>query len=380
MLAVLLAAGSGACAGTDRPTLGAPPTAVAAPEGALPAAELRQRIVAGLSTVRTVRAEIVEITPSSRTGPVERRSEVIETDRGDFVEIDSGVGGQAYLAARQQFWSWTATGDSTGTRTGVAPGPPDFHVRPGPRTPANLARLALSIEDPTISEGRHGDRSAWIVQGPIDQGPMAAFGGDNVAITVDQVTGLGMRVQATARAVPVYELNVERLTMNHPVSEADLQAMIPKGEPSQSQAMGFRRVSLETVVAAAGYRPFLPASLPPGYAPADLAVAALVEHGRGESLTPDREVVSAIYRRGLDRIAVSNRRLDTGQGVFPPGRESDRVSGGALDGSDSYVVREKGPPSADWTLRAIVGGRAVMVVGPDRDGVIAVARGLAPAG
>lgn len=375
MLTVLLAAGLSACAGADRPTLGAPPTAAAGRESALLHAELRQRIVAGLSTVHTVRAEIVEITSSSRTGPVERRSEVIETDLGDFVEIVPGGGGYAYLAAQQQHWSWTATGDSIGTTTGVAPGPPDFGYRPGPQAPANLARLALSIEDPAIREARHHDRPAWIVQGPV-----VAFGGDNVAITVDQVTGLGVRVQATARAVPVYELNVERLTTGQPVSEADLQGMLPKGEPSHSQAMGFRRVSLETVAAAVGYRPLLPASLPPGYAPADLAVAALVGRSRGESLTPDREVVSAIYRRGLDRIAVSNRRVDTGLGIFPLGRTSDRVSGGALDGSDSYIVRGQGPPGTEWTLRAFVGGRAVIVVGPDRDGVIAVARTLAPAG
>jgi hypothetical protein len=85
----------------------------------------------------------------------------------------------------------------------------------------------------------------------------------------------------------------------------------PDAEPNDLE-LGFRRVELDQIDQIVGYDPLVPAWLPVGYRPAEVAVhpASGTPRGVEGSNPPSTDVVSLSHRPGLDQMLVTARRRD----------------------------------------------------------------------
>jgi hypothetical protein len=102
-----------------------------------------------------------------------------------------------------------------------------------------------------------------------------------------------VRVTESKDGALLRELRIEELSVDAPLAAGTFRLDFPAGAEVQRTDEGFRRVPLDRVAAAAGYRPLVPAWLPEGYALAEVAVG-----GRTTSLA---------YRRGIDQFVVTTR-------------------------------------------------------------------------
>jgi len=141
---------------------------------------------------------------------------------------------------------------------------------------------------------------------------------------------------------------------------------------------GFANVDPAAAAKVVGYRPLLPTAVPDGFRLAGIAVASeTAPTGPGGSNPPSRDVVSAIYRRGLDELVVTTRRRVAGTWRDPF----------AIEGVDlsSERVPVAGAPEANLVLdpRTVphlwaVTDRLVITVSGDldREQLLVVARSL----
>ena len=205
-----------------------------------------------------------------------------------------------------------------GLRRGLAPGPPDE----GPtefllqRDLGALVRALVENPQAEVREGSYRGREVWIVD--LDQSLRLVIpeeASDHVRLTVDQETGLPLRVVETDRGRLVGEIAIENPTVNSAVP-ADFTIVIPAGSRADRSDVGFRPVPLEKVSAIVDYEPLLPTSIPAGYRRAETAVARETFPTAQGRNPISRGVVSTAYRRGLDRFIVTTRLVGEKPGAW----------------------------------------------------------------
>ncbi|HEX5469051.1 MAG TPA: hypothetical protein VFW80_08390 [Gaiellaceae bacterium] len=257
-------------------------------------------------------------------------------------------------------------------RTGVAPGLPD----PSPPTwlvPTDFAafvRALLAADDARVQETTYDGRPAWVLG--VDTVPNAIvpeFTGDRFQITVDQASGMPVRVLETKKGEFLRELRIRKLKLNSDLAPGTFRLDFPSGAEVSRTDEGFERVGLGEVEGVVGYAPLVPSWVPKGYELVEVAVARKGTPTGTEGGNPvSKMVVSLSYRRGLDQFLVTTRLnaggpwsdpLATGEG-FVDKPEHVVLEGGALDGrSADLLVVPRGIPHL-WTktdgLVVTVGG------------------------
>jgi hypothetical protein len=245
-------------------------------------------------------------------------------------------------------------GDDTpfyAVRRGLAPGPPD----PSPsssilqRGYGAVVRAFLAVADPRVAEITYQGRPAWRLESPVSPNLVVlgfAPTADRIVVTVDQTSGIPVRILETFQGQFVREFRMEELAVDRDVPRETFTLEFPEGAEVMRSDEGYRRVPLADAEEIVGYAPLVPNAVPDGYELAEVAVATKtglptgVEGGNPAST----RVVSLSYRRGLDQLIVTTRLrrvpgfpdrwddpLATGEG-FVDEPEPIRLSGGALAG------------------------------------------------
>jgi hypothetical protein len=355
------------------------------------AADIQARLRATLGSVANVQGRLLEVSRNPLTGA--RTTGVWSfamTANGDFgLSQQHGVGRVAYDAetgVERQLNSSASmgTGLFASVRSGLAPGPPDA----GPtdsileRDLGAVVRALLAARAAQVRETRYEGREAWSVDLPVQ--PNAIYpDADNLQVTVDQATGLPIRVLETLRGERRRVLRVERLTLDAALPQRAFDLRLPAGVETFRTDYGFHRLQLEDAGAAVGYAPLVPSWVPDGFTLAEVAVAEHAASTGTEAGNPRSEdVVSLAYRRGFDELIVTTRRagddrwsdpLATGEGFLdhPQGVPIDT---GALAGAKAQVLVSPRAIPHLWTIKD---GLVVTVGGDlDRAGLLRIASSL----
>jgi hypothetical protein len=279
-------------------------------------------------------------------------------------------------------------------RRGVAPGPPD----PGPtdnlleRHFGAFVRTLLAADDPAVVETTYGGRSAWRldVRAQVNR-LVPELSGDRFSIWVDRETGIPVRVVEGKGGRALDELRIEKLVVDATLPRRTFALPFPDGIEVMRSDDGFRRVELGEVAGTVGYDPLVPAWLPEGYELAEAAVApgSGVPTGVEGGNPPSTDVVSLLYRRGLDRFLVTTRLrhvsgfadtwsdpLATGEGIHDQ-PEPVGLRRGALSGVEANLLVVPRNTPHIWALA----DELVVTVSGDlsRDELVRVAESLATA-
>jgi hypothetical protein len=291
---------------------------------------------------------------------------------GDAIAYDAAAG-----VVRSAQHSASLGGDTLfySERTGVAPGPPDQ----GPPTwvlPEQygaFVRAALADSPSSVRATTYNGRPAWRLD--VETAPNAIvpeLSGDHLAITVDQATGMPVRLVESKRGATVRELRIEHLVVDSAVARSSFELAFPPGADVMRSDDGFRRVALDGVAAAVGYPPLVPAWVPDGYRLAEVAVARESGPTGKEGANPaSRMVVSLSYRRGIDQFLVTTRLRGDGDWSDPLASPEGFVdsphhlvlSEGALAGADAELVLSPHTTPHVWALTRTL----VVTVGGDLD-------------
>lgn len=400
--AVLVVAIVASVVGSDRPRPGR--GAHEPPVRLISAAEVRARVGGAIGGLRTLQGEValeceVEFgpcLPPEGGGRATLRWTFAVTAAGD--ERVTGIGHRddmAYSAERGEQRS-VSEGPPPLVQviTGLPPGPPDFAARGSllRREVASFLRAFLATtDDVPVTEVSEGGRDAWRLVVPVEPNKLAGPGrsGDALEMVVDRQSGFPLRVTETLGGRFLREVRLSNLVVDAPVDASAFLLDLPAGIRPFRQDAGFRRVALDKVAEAVGYRPVLPdpSSLPAGYVMAEVTVAARAQPTGTEGANPpSTDVVSVAYRRGFDRIVVTTRAtgsaevcstvvpgsgpsacwadpLASGEGIRDEPRPFT-LSGGALAGSRAeLVLSPRGIPHV-WAI----GDRLVVTVAGDASG------------
>jgi hypothetical protein len=136
-----------------------------------------------------------------------------------------------------------------------------------------------------------------------------------------------------------------------------------------------------------GYEPLLPRLVPTGFALTEVAVAAQGQPTGKEGMNPAASgVVSALYKRGFDRLVISTRLVGPDAGLwsdplasgegFIDVPETVLLRRGAFAGSTAELLLDARAVPHLWAMD----GTLVLTVSGDltRDELLAVAESLAP--
>jgi hypothetical protein len=283
-----------------------------------------------LPTTHQASAALVQAKLRSALGSLESLRGTLATDgkrwsfvtdaRGDF-RLEGPTPGEVitYDAAagvvRSAQHSASLGGDTLfyAERDGVAPGAPDI----GPPTwllPERLGayvRAALAADDPRVRTV--GDTWQLDVDGEPNR-IVPELSGDHLAITVDRVTGLPTHVVESRRGRVLHDLRIGDLVVDAQLPADTFRLGFPPDAEVMRSDDGFRRVALDDVARAVGYRPLVPTRVPAGFELATVAVATeAAPTGKEGANPPSRRVVSLEYRRGLDVLLVTTRLRGNGR-------------------------------------------------------------------
>ena len=289
------------------------------------AAEIQRQVRAALATVRNLSGILVVEGRSYENAygwEEPQRWRFVLTAEGDFrltgltleddLAYDASEGVQRSLNP-----SASIEGDDTlfaHVRRGIAPGPPDEIPAPSDSILQSdfgaFVRALLAAEDPRVEEVVYEGRAAWRLE--VDATPnliVPELSGDHFAITVDQQTGIPVRVVESKNGRKLDELRIEELAVDRDLPPDTFRLEFPRGMEVMRSDEGFRRVPLERAGRRVGYAPLVPAFVPEGYELAEVAV----HPGSGFPTGPEggnplsTDVVSLSYRRGLDQVLVTTR-------------------------------------------------------------------------
>jgi outer membrane lipoprotein-sorting protein len=321
-----------------------------------PAAIVKQRVADAIRELESLQAH-VWYRSRTRDAMGTARYRIVLSSTGDFRVTRLGGGAledTAYnaLTGTQRSISPSAsigTGRFYTARHGLPPGPPDAGPDEPPieRDLGSAMRALLAARDPRIEDTTYDGRKAWRVRLPVEPNliPYAADV-DRIDVTVDQQTGLPLRVRRTLRGRLRSELRVSGLTVNGQLPPNAFEIRFTRGADVLRTDGGFRRVALDRVVAMVGYSPLLATRLPDGYTLSEVAVARRPALTGAEGANPpSRGVVSLSYRRGFDQVIVTNRLARAFkwsdpfavEGVPEP-RQRLRLTSGAFAGAGAEVV------------------------------------------
>jgi hypothetical protein len=285
------------------------------------AAEIRAAVLRTLAGTQTIRGDLVYSALDVRTGKTTTTHQSFAEDaRGDLRLTNAdGSGDLAYDAARGVERSIT-TSASMGTgrfyaeRVGLAPGPPDqgpadFIV--GHEVGAVVRALAAA-HSARVADVSYGGRAAWKLDTPVT--PNTVFADvDQVQITVDRETGFPVHVLTTLHGAFRSELTVDHLVVDPALPADEFAVQFPAGAEVLRTDAGFVHADRARAAGIVGYQPLLPSAVPDGFRLDTIAVAReTASTGPGGSNPPSRNVVSAIYRRGLDAFVVTTRQRVAG--------------------------------------------------------------------
>jgi hypothetical protein len=285
---------------------------------------------------------------------------------GDVVTYDATAG---VVRSAQHSASLGAAVLFYAERRGVAPGPPDQ----GPPTwvlPEQYGayvRAALAAAPSTVRTTTYAGRPAWRLE--VDTIPNAIVpdsSGDHLSITVDEQSGMPVRIVETKHGRVLHELRIEQLAVDPALPRDTFELAFPAGAEVMRSDDGFRRVALADVASAVGYSPLVPARVPAGYHLAEVAVARSGAPTGKEGGNPASEmVVSLSYRRGIDQFLVTTRLRGNGPWSDPlasPEGFVDKPEDVALaNGTAAHVVLSPHTVPHLWALT----GSLVVTVGGD---------------
>jgi hypothetical protein len=380
------------------------PSVVGGPETAT-AAMIKAKVRAALATMRNMSGRLVSDGPEKGD---ERRWQFALAASGDFVLLGPADGEKVTYDASSGVVRSAQRSASIGgkalfyaVRRGVAPGPPDLGAPTWiiPDQFAAFVQALLAAQDPRVREITYEGRPAWHLD--IDVVPNAIvpdFSGDRLEITVDQATGMPVRVLETNDGAFWREIRIEDLGVNEDLPTDTFRLEFPPGAEVLRTDDGFERVDLGDVAGLVGYTPLLPGRVPDGYKLAEVAVAKdVAPTGSEAGNPPSRMVVSLSYRRGLDQFLVTTRLarvpaeaepalpiekrwgdpLATGEGYVDESEQLTLARGVLAGQQAKLVVVPRGIPHV-WALT----GKLVVTVGGDlsRSELIAVTEALRTSG
>jgi hypothetical protein len=285
------------------------------------------------------------------------------------LEYDPGLNVEAYSDLGLFVW-----------RVGLAPGWPDsapagWVLR---RDLGSVVAALAADPDAKVAEVEYGGRPAWRLRTPTGNAL------EEREITVDRETGIPVRDRLLHNGRFAGEWRIEGLRVN--AGRTEVFKLQPReGQKETTYDMGFRRMSLERAASVVGYRPLVPAWVPPGFELGEVAVARRSRPTGDEQRQnpPSRNVVSLRYQRGLDHVVVTTRLSgdpsrwgDPVIGSSVRSRPPERVefTAGALDGHSGELVIDPNSVPHVW---AIAGGLVVTIAGnADRDELLRIAESL----
>ncbi len=275
-------------------------------------------------------------------------------------------------------------------RTGLAPGRPDPSASSWPELGVALRALRGS-PDAVVEEGLYRGWPAWTLSAAVQVNRISLAGPDHVDVTVLKETGFPVRAVYTRDGELLMEWRLEDLEID-PVLDDDVFTLeFPAEIEPESNDYGFRQVDLSDMAAEAasvvGYAPVLPARVPEGFVLTEVGVAEIGQASGKEGMNPPAPgVVSAMYRRGFEQLAVSTRLvgddpslwsdpLASGEG-FIDQPETVTVVTGAFAGRKAEILVSITTVPHLWTMNDDL----VVTVSGDltRDELMAIAESLAP--
>jgi outer membrane lipoprotein-sorting protein len=363
------------------------------------AAEIAQKVATAVAEAKALRGTLVIVSPNETTGiRDEMRWTFVSTAEGDFrltgITRDEDLS-YDHEAGVQRVVSVEDGGELTfaSESTGLAVGPPD----PAPaenileRNLGAVVRALLDSPDANVEEATYQGRPVWTLSTDVKVNLLVDSSGDHMEVTVDQETGFPLRVVETREGEFVQELHLEGLEIDPELAADAFHLEFPTGTQVTHTDHGFQRVDPADLAAAAtatvGYVPVLPAEVPDGFVLTEVAVAEMGEPSGKEGMNPPAPgVVSAMYRRGFDRLIVSTRLvgddvslwsdpLASGEG-FIDTPEKVVLTAGAFAGSTAELVVDARTVPHLWAMNDTL----VVTVSGDltRDELLAIAESLAP--
>lgn len=266
---------------------------------------------------------VVREKPASDVPMRTTRSRLLLTSAGDerLIGIDGGRDA-AYHADSGVETVLRDPGFPGATVTrGLAPGPLDrtFGDRAVQRQLGGVACALRAASAAPVSHIAYEGRPAWRIELRAEPNVRALPGdtGDRIEVVVDPRTGIPLRVRETFEGRLVSERRLEQVRLDPPIPPrvfAPPLSEAPRDGLGTSVGIfraGFRPSRFDRARAAVGYAPLRPGWLPSGFARAETAVASDTPFPTGaEGMNPpSRDVGSTAYRRGLDTVVVSTRRV-----------------------------------------------------------------------
>jgi len=308
--------------GGERTPIGGPNVATAA--------EIKAKVRAALAAAENLSGVLV-LKGDSPTDVTRWR--FVLTNRGDFrLLARDRVNDSAYdaTAGVERSYSMLENGTPLAVEsTGLAPGPPDPHPSDWilPRNFGAVVRAFLAAQDPRVREVTYEGRPAWALDTDVKPNVIdvqLGVSADHFSITVDQQTGIPVKIVETFQGRFLYESRIENLAVDRDLPPGTFALDFPPAWKVEHRDFGFHRVPLARVESIVGYAPLVPAWVPEGYELAEIAVAKKSDYPTGvEGGNPPSEgVVSFSYRRGLDQFIVTTRLsrvVAPGEPQRPPG-------------------------------------------------------------
>jgi hypothetical protein len=227
-------------------------------------------------------------------------------------------------------------------------------------------------------------RPAWVLD--VDTAvnkSVPQFLGDRLQITVDEETGMPLRVVETKGGSVLHQVRLDALRVNKTVPVDAFALAFPAGAEIMRSDEGFRRSTLDEAARVVGYDPLVPSFVPSGFALGDVAAARdAAPTGTGGVNPESRMVVSVAYRAGFEQFLVTTRLrgpgewkdpLAAGQGIVDD-EQPVSLDRGALAGAEARIVVAPGGTPHLWAETS----KLVVTVSGDlsRQELVDVARSL----
>jgi hypothetical protein len=314
------------------------------------AAEVRATALRSWAALRSLSGRAVVRVRIAPEEPVAvQRFTFAMTARGDLITRDADGRRSVYDAAAG---TEVILGDpNVGQpymRRGLAPAAPDAHPSEEllQRSLGAVVRALRAGRSSSVREVQFEGRPAWELRVAVPVNKLG-YSGDRLQVVVDRESGLPLRSRETYRGRLVQQLRLMDLRVDGDVSVKLPE--VPAGSEPLVTDDGFRRTPAAEVAAAAGYPPLVPGWVPKGFTRAETATAHEARATGSEGMNPPSlDVVSAVWRRGLDRMLVTTRRvgpdpqawadpLSAGEGYLTK-PEPVRLESGALAGASGELL------------------------------------------
>ena len=336
--------------------------------GVATVAEIKAKVRAALATAKNLSGLLVVDGPDKGD---EARFSYALTDRGDFRLVARDRPKDiAYDATTGVERSYSTLEDGTKfavESTGLAPGPPDPHPSDWvfPRDFGAVVRAFLAAKDPRVKEVTYGGRPAWQLDMAVAPNLIVVELGvsaDHLSITVDQQTGIPVKIVEKFQGRFLSESRIEKLAVDRDLPPGTFTLDLPPDLKLEHRDFGFRRVPLARVESIVGYAPLVPAWVPEGYELTEIAVARESGYPTGvEGGNPPSEgVLSLSYRRGLDQFLVTTR-LSRIVAPGEPQRPPEELWSDPLATGEGFVDE---PERITLSDGALAGGEAELLIVP----------------